>query len=170
MLINDELKLNIDCELDNEIKYIKINDNNKTFQIQLLSNDIDKQQGFDSYIYTDNPKATALEIINSIKAAGLVSIDLDDLIRITNNKSLDYYSYKIADSINYELIDNLIKNNNININNKKGLVVIHNDKELSLKDINEIINYFKTDNFYYSSYTDNNLKDNEVVLSLLIER
>lgn len=37
MLIEDELKLNIEYEIDNDIKYIKINENNISYQIQLLS-------------------------------------------------------------------------------------------------------------------------------------
>jgi len=42
MLINENSLLKIDYELDNKIKYIKITDNNISYQIQLLSNDIDK--------------------------------------------------------------------------------------------------------------------------------
>ena len=55
--------------------------------------------------------------------------------------------------------------------NKEGLVIIYGNNNLSLKVIDDIMSYFKTNkDIYYTCPLDNNLRDNEVVLSLLIER
>ncbi len=73
--------------------------------------------------------------------------------------------------LDYESTNEFIESLNLNIMNKEGLVIIYGNNNLSLKQIDEIMSYFKTNNdIYYTCPLDNNLGDNEVVLSLLIER
>ncbi len=73
--------------------------------------------------------------------------------------------------LDYESTNEFIESLNLNIMNKEGLVIIYGNNNLSLKVIDDIVSYFKTNkNINYTCPLDNNLGDNEVVLSLLIER
>ncbi len=73
--------------------------------------------------------------------------------------------------LDYESTNEFIESLNLNIMNKEGLVIIYGNNNLSLKVIDDIMSYFKTNkDIYYTCPLDNNLGDNEVVLSLLIER
>jgi len=92
-------------------------------------------------------------------------------MNITNNKSLNHYRISLFGLLDYENIKEFIESLNINIINKTGLVIIYGNNNLSLKQIDEIMSYFKTNkDIYYTCPLDNNLAENEVVLSLLIER
>lgn len=137
------------------------------FYIKLMIKNSKKEEGYNSYIYCEDDKVAVIDLIKALDC-NLISIDADDLMKITNNKSLDLIRFEIKD---LEDTKSLIEKSNINVINKNCLVMIYGNMNLSLATVDEIIHSFKFNiDFYYVAILDETLKDNEIVLSLLIEQ
>lgn len=137
------------------------------FYIKLMTKNSNKEEGYNSYIYCEDDKVAVIDLIKALDC-NLISIDADDLKKITNNKSLDLIRFEIKD---LEDTKSLIEKSNINVINKNCLVMIYGNMNLSLATVDEIIHSFKFNiDFYYVAILDEALKDNEIVLSLLIEQ
>ena len=137
------------------------------FYIKLMIKNSKKEEGYNSYIYCEDDKVAVIDLIKAL-GCNLISIDADDLMKITNNKSLDLIRFEIKD---LEDTKSLIEKSNINVINKNCLVMIYGNMNLSLATVDEIIHSFKFNvDFYYVAILDETLKDNEIVLSLLIEQ
>ncbi len=121
--------------------------------------------GFDAYIHCDNYKDAIMDIIRLAYGAGLVSIDLDDVVKFTYGKTLHYYRYTIDSSISTNEISELV-----NIN-KDCISILYGSKNLSLKEVEQTIDSFKNKNieFYIGVQIDNNIPYDKRVLSLFLQ-
>ena len=172
--ICDYIKSLPNIDLLNNDHNIYINDNiiniksyDKSISIQLLNNDKDKRTGFDSYIYCDNNIDCIIDILNACYNIGLVSIDDEDVIKILNNKSFNYYKFFINEKINNNIIKELIKD--INYKNKMVLFILYGGNDFSVKEYQIIIDALdgRKDN-WLCVFIDNKLNDNRI-LSLFVE-
>lgn len=138
------------------------------FYIKLMTKNLKKEEGYNSYIYCEDDKVAVIDLIKAL-GCNLISIDADDLMKITNNKSLDLIRFEIK---NLDDTKSFIEKANINVINKNCLVMIYGNMNLSVSKMDKIISTigFNWKDFYYVAILDKALKDDEIVLSLLIER
>ena len=157
ILVANDVNLSDYNNIDKEAYFIKI----------LNKGSITKEE-YDSYIYTDDYHNAILDLINALYGTGIVCcFDGMDLMKLSNEKSFNHYKFIYNKDDNF---DNFIKD--INFINKTILLVLYGNYSLRIKDVNNILEKFKghTKESWVSVNTDLNLKDNEVLLSIFVEK
>lgn len=141
--------------------------NNDLFYIKLITKNSKKEEGYNSYIYSEDDKVAVIDLIKAL-GCNMVSIDDNDLMKITNNKSFDLIRFDIKDLSDTK---SFIEKAKINVTNKNCLVMIYGNRNLCLYKVDGIISCFDFNiDFYFVVILNDELKDDEIVLSLLIER
>ena len=119
--------------------------------------------GFDAYIYCDNYKDAIMDIIRLAYGAGLVSIDLDDVVKFTYGKTLHYYRYTIDSPISTNKIKELV-----NVNNN-SIIILYGSKNLSSSEIYKALDTLKNIAYYIAVKIDDTIQEDKRVLSMFLQ-
>lgn len=154
--------------------------NDKDAELVIVANDIDnynpdrnkynilfyngnKIDGFDSYINCDNYKEAIMDILRLAFEFGLICIDINDIVKFIYNKSIDYYRYTYDSPIPTNKIKELV-----NVN-KKCISILYGNKNLSITEIDQIIDIFKIKGNYFGAMINKTIPENKRILSVFLE-
>ena len=154
--------------------------NDKNAELVIVANDIDtyipdrnkyniqfyngnKIDGFDSYINCDDYKEAIMDILRLAFEFGLICIDINDIVKFIYKKNINYNRY---------IFDSPIPNNKIEelVNfNKKCISILYGSKNLSLTEIDKIIDVFKIEGNYFGAMINKTIPEDKRVLSMFLE-
>ena len=161
--------------------YYTVNTNNdKSAQLVIVANDIDKYildrekyniqfhngnkiDGFDSYICCENYKEAIIDMLKLAYEFGLICVDIDDIIKFINDKNFNYYRYILDSPISTNKINELV-----NVN-KNCIAILYGSKNLSLIEVDKFIDTFKNKGNYFGAKIDDNISEDKRVLAVFIE-
>ncbi len=150
---------------------IKIENKENTFYIQFLDNTYqEKQDGIDSYIYSDNYKDSVIDLLDAMYNCGLVSMDACDLIGATRGRCFKNYRFKFNEPINESSINQIL--NTLDLANKIVLVNFYASSTLTLQEFDIIVDSLRQHNVnedWYCADVKKELKNNERIISIYVE-
>lgn len=154
--------------------------NDKEAELVIVANDIDtyipdrnkynilfyngnKIDGFDSYINCDNYTEAIMDILRLAFEFGLICTDINDIVKFIYNKNIDYNRYIFDSPIPINKIEKLVNFN------KKCISILYGSKNLSLTEIDKIIDVFKIEGNYFGAMINKTIPEDKRVLSVFLE-
>lgn len=154
--------------------------NDKEAELVIVANDIDtcipdrnnynilfyngnKIDGFDSYINCDNYTEAIMDILRLAFEFGLICIDINDIVKFIYNKNINYNRYTFDSPIPINKIKELVNAN------KKCISILYGSKNLSLTEIDEIIDAFNIEGNYFGAMVNKAIPEDKRALSVFLE-